>query len=224
MKLGYVLVVECPFSYLDNSRKVLHSQWNTTKDLLTLSSSHSGTTLKTKFSMFPESKSMFLFRRNHRLEMFLFPSEIIGWCSSAQCSLAYDFTVALRMGSLDITMGFAWGPHWVLPETHEVLIWLKFDLGIWLSRVIPGYLTASHHAMPPTTVPCMALHCQTWQSATESPRLDFACLCMVTPVYHAYGTGNMMPTVWLPLAHLRPVDRQTDRQSLINVGRSPTGP
>ena len=36
----------------------------------------------------PESKSMYLFRQNRRLKMFLFPSEILGWCSSA-----YDFTV-----------------------------------------------------------------------------------------------------------------------------------
>ena len=32
-----------------------------------------------------------LVRQNCRLEMFLFPNKIPGWCSSAECSSAYDF-------------------------------------------------------------------------------------------------------------------------------------
>ena len=82
----YVLIVECPRSYLGNC--LFHSEKNAAKNLLKRFPSHSGT-VKTKLSMFfPESKPMFLFWQNRRLKLFLFPSEILGWCSSA-----YDFTV-----------------------------------------------------------------------------------------------------------------------------------
>ena len=58
--------------------QVFHSEMNAAKDLLKLFPSHLCTE-KTKISMFfPETKSMFLFRQNRRLKMFLFPSEILG--------------------------------------------------------------------------------------------------------------------------------------------------
>ena len=37
--------------------------------------------------------SLFLFYQNHRLEMFLCPTEIPSRCSLAQCSSAYNYTV-----------------------------------------------------------------------------------------------------------------------------------
>ena len=76
--------------------QVFHSEKNAAKDLKRFPS-HLGT-VKTKMSMFfPESKSMFLFQQICRLKMFLFPNDILGWCSSAQCSSAYDFTVVLKI-------------------------------------------------------------------------------------------------------------------------------
>ena len=46
-----------------------------------------------KFWWFFFLKSMFLLRQSRRLEMLLIPTEIPGWCSSEQCSSAYDFSV-----------------------------------------------------------------------------------------------------------------------------------
>ena len=96
--LGYVLSVECPCSVLDKCSEELHSQKIATKDLLSLSSWHSrsfkycskGLDQESFNVFFPEL--MFWSRQNRKLELFLFPIEILGWCSSARCSSTSDFS------------------------------------------------------------------------------------------------------------------------------------
>ena len=72
-----------------------------------------------------------------------------------------DLTTNLIL--LRLTRCFAWGPRWTLRKEprRTDLTQVRPEADTAVSRVIPGYLTASHHAM--------ALHGYTWQSATESP-------------------------------------------------------
>ena len=73
---------------------------------------------------------------------------------------------------------------------REELIGLKFDLGQkWVSRIIPGFLTASQlkwegwpgyqHVTMPWQHRAMTLHGHTWQSASESPRQGVAWSCLL---------------------------------------------
>ena len=53
-------------------------------------------------------KSMLLFRQNRRLEMFLYPIEIPGWCSSA-----YDFAVIVYFHECTLTRASSSSSFWV---------------------------------------------------------------------------------------------------------------
>ena len=106
--------------------KVIHCQKNTTKYLnsitILFTLRYCSEDLDWEFGCFPESKSMFLFQQNGRLEMFLFPIENLGWCSSAQCSSAYDFTVGTILLIMVVVPS-----HWCIPP---------FGLKVPLNRIV----------------------------------------------------------------------------------------
>ena len=106
-----------------------------------------------------------------------------------------------------LTRGFAWGPRWAFrkaPRSND----LTLTSGGWgLSRVIPGFLTASHQA---TTPPC---HDFAWSLLAICHRIATPRICMVIPV-NLPNRHAMVPPVenWSPTG-ANPVNRQTDRHT-----------
>ena len=104
----------------------------------------------------------------------------------------WNYNCNWKSNALSRTRGFAWGPCWALPETCEVLVWLKSDLGQIRAFTSHTWLSDTGKSPCHDTVSCMALHGQTWQLGCH--RIATPTLCMVIPV----NLPTELVTPWRP--------------------------